>query len=171
MTSPMTSRNRLIAVAVLLVCAIAAAGAYALSAHRDPADAGATPSPPAASGSAPGSPTAGPGSPGAGPTAAAWVPADPRIADVCRSRLPTPARSTLALIAAGGPYPYRSDGVVFENRESRLPRQRAGYYHEYTVVTPGSQDRGTRRVVTGAVGEQYWTADHYASFQEIDPRC
>ncbi|MFE2916327.1 ribonuclease domain-containing protein [Kitasatospora indigofera] len=165
MTSPMTSRNRLIAVAVLLVCAIAAAGAYALSAHRDPADAGTTPSPPAAT-------TArAPGASAAGPTAAAWVPADPGIADVCRSRLPTPARSTLALIAAGGPYPYRSDGVVFENRESRLPRQRSGYYHEYTVVTPGSQDRGTRRVVTGAVGEQYWTADHYASFQEIDPRC
>ncbi|MCX5213069.1 ribonuclease [Kitasatospora sp. NBC_00240] len=172
MTSPMTSRNRLIAVAVLLVCAIAAAGAYALSAHRDPADAGATPSPQAAS-TAPaatsGAAAAGPTA--AGPTAAAWVPADPRIADVCRSKLPTPARSTLALIAAGGPYPYRSDGIVFENRESRLPRQRTGYYHEYTVVTPGSQDRGTRRVVTGAVGEQYWTADHYASFQEIDPRC
>ncbi|WP_082526398.1 ribonuclease domain-containing protein [Kitasatospora sp. MBT63] len=100
-----------------------------------------------------------------------WVPSSSALADVCRSALPRQAADTLALIAAGGPYPYRSDGVVFENRERRLPRQRSGYYHEYTVTTPGSADRGTRRVVTGAAGEQYWSADHYGSFQEIDSRC
>ncbi|MFG2821195.1 ribonuclease [Kitasatospora sp. NPDC048365] len=101
----------------------------------------------------------------------AWVPSSTALADVCRTKLPTQALDTLTLIAKGGPYPYRSDGIVFENRESRLPRERTGYYHEYTVVTPGSDDRGTRRIVTGTAGEQYWTADHYASFQEIDARC
>nr|BEK65796.1 hypothetical protein KPHV_30230 [Kitasatospora purpeofusca] len=99
------------------------------------------------------------------------MPTDPALADVCRTRLPDQARDTLGLIAKGGPYPYRSDGIVFENRESRLPRKTSGYYHEFTVVTPGSGDRGARRVVTGDSGEQYWTADHYATFQEIDSRC
>ncbi|MEV4615973.1 ribonuclease domain-containing protein [Kitasatospora sp. NPDC049258] len=115
----------------------------------------------------------GPSEPAASATrsAGAWVPSSSALADVCRSRLPQQAADTLALIAAGGPYPYRSDGVVFENREKRLPRQRGGYYHEYTVTTPGSVDRGARRVITGAAGERYWTADHYGSFQEIDPRC
>ncbi|WP_145789821.1 ribonuclease domain-containing protein [Kitasatospora atroaurantiaca] len=151
----MTSRNRLIVVAVLLVCAIAAAAAYALLGNGKPAS---TPVKPSATARA----TA---------AAGAWLPADPAMADVCRSRLPSQARDTLTLIAEGGPYPYRSDGVVFENRESRLPRHPKGYYHEYTVVTPGSEDRGTRRVVTGTVGEEYWTADHYNTFQEIDVRC
>ncbi|MER8186575.1 ribonuclease domain-containing protein [Kitasatospora sp. NPDC094015] len=112
-------------------------------------------------------PTAPPGT-GA---AAGWVPSDPALADVCRSRLPPQAAATLALIAAGGPYPYRADGTEFQNREHRLPRQRGGYYREYTVVTPGSADRGERRVITGSAGERYWTADHYGSFQEIDVRC
>ncbi|MFC8447769.1 ribonuclease [Kitasatospora sp. NPDC057223] len=152
MTSSMTSRNRMIAVAVLLVCAIAAAGAYALTGHQDKPATGARPSASAA-------------------PAGGWTPDSAALADVCRTKLPGQARDTLTLIARGGPYPYRSDGIVFENRESRLPRQRTGYYHEYTVVTPGSGDRGTRRVVTGGAGEQYWTADHYASFQEIDARC
>lgn len=99
------------------------------------------------------------------------MPTDPALADVCRTKLPAQAVDTLGLIAKGGPYPYRSDGIVFENRENRLPRKASGYYHEYTVVTPGSGDRGARRVVTGGTGEQYWTADHYGSFQEIDARC
>ncbi|GAA2792021.1 hypothetical protein GCM10010441_16600 [Kitasatospora paracochleata] len=118
-----------------------------------------------ASGAPKPSPPAKPSSP------SGWVPTNTALADVCRSKLPDQARDTLTLIAKGGPYPYRSDGIVFENRESRLPRQSTGYYHEYTVVTPGSDDRGTRRVVTGSAGEQYWTGDHYASFQEIDSRC
>ncbi|MFJ9695468.1 ribonuclease [Kitasatospora sp. NPDC101183] len=107
------------------------------------------------------------------PSAAAgtWVPADPALADVCRTKLPSQAQDTLGLIAKNGPYPYSRDGIVFENRESRLPKKSDGYYHEFTVVTPGSNDRGTRRVVTGGSGEQYWSADHYATFQEIDPRC
>ncbi|WP_371496930.1 ribonuclease [Kitasatospora sp. NBC_00374] len=117
-----------------------------------------------------GSPTPGPAASAARPSGS-WVPSSSALADVCRSGLPKQAADTLALIAAGGPYPYRTDGVVFENRENRLPRRGGGYYHEYTVTTPGSGDRGTRRVVTGAAGERYWTADHYGSFREIDDRC
>lgn len=81
--------------------------------------------------------------------------------------LPPEARRTLALIEAGGPFPYERDGVVFQNREGLLPRKERGYYHEYTVPTPGENDRGARRIITGDGGERYWTADHYASFAVI----
>lgn len=86
---------------------------------------------------------------------------------VAESALPREARETLELIDAGGPFPERQDGSVFENRERILPRHDRGYYHEYTVPTPGSDDRGARRVVTGDEGEYYWTEDHYASFERI----
>lgn len=82
--------------------------------------------------------------------------------------LPAPALSTLKLIAAGGPYPYDEDGTVFGNYQRLLPREAADYYHEYTVasgVTPRS--RGPLRVVTGADGQDYFTPDHYASFDWI----
>lgn len=77
-------------------------------------------------------------------------------------------RKTLDLIARGGPFPHRSDGAVFANRERRLPQHDAGYFREYTVVTPGSQDRGARRVVRGNGGETYYTRDHYRTFERID---
>jgi ribonuclease T1 len=83
--------------------------------------------------------------------------------------LPPEADDTLALIAAGGPFPYDQDGITFENREELLPVHDSGYYQEYTVVTPGSSDRGARRIVVGSAGEQYYTADHYASFARIVP--
>lgn len=81
--------------------------------------------------------------------------------------LPPEAVDTLELIAAGGPYPYRKDGATFANREGLLPRQAGGFYREYTVETPGSDDRGARRIVAGADGSRFWTDDHYASFQEV----
>jgi guanyl-specific ribonuclease Sa len=90
---------------------------------------------------------------------------------VCRSGLPAQAQDTITLIAKGGPFPYRSDGTVFDNREHRLPGEPGGYYHEYTVPTPGAGDRGARRIVTGAAGEEYWTQDHYAAFHRIDLAC
>lgn len=91
--------------------------------------------------------------------------------------LPPEAIDTLRLIVRNGPFPYRQDGGVFQNRERRLPQQPRGYYREYTVETPGSPDRGARRIVTGGeVGdglplEYHYTADHYRSFRrfEIDP--
>jgi ribonuclease T1 len=75
--------------------------------------------------------------------------------------LPPEAATTAALIVAGGPYPYRQDGAVFENREGILPAEPPGWYREYTVPTPGSDDRGARRIVTGQ-------DDHYDSFSWIE---
>lgn len=86
---------------------------------------------------------------------------------VSASALPVEARDVLALIDRGGPFPYDRDGVVFENRERLLPDEPVGYYHEYTVPTPGSSDRGARRIITGDAGELYWTDDHYRSFERI----
>jgi ribonuclease T1 len=81
--------------------------------------------------------------------------------------LPVQARDTLALIDRGGPYPYRQDNTVFTNVERILPIRAAGYYHEYTVVTPGSADRGTRRLVVGGQGDIFYTGDHYATFRQV----
>ena len=85
------------------------------------------------------------------------------------ARLPAEARETLQLIDAGGPFPYRRDGITFQNREARLPDQSRGYYREYTVDTPGSRNRGARRIVTGGKPpvEFYYTADHYKTFSRI----
>jgi ribonuclease T1 len=88
---------------------------------------------------------------------------------VVAASLPAEARQTLALIDSGGPFPYDQDGVVFENREGLLPDHDTGYYHEYTVSTPGSPDRGARRIITGSAGELYYTGDHYRSFERISP--
>lgn len=89
---------------------------------------------------------------------------------ISRAELPQEAYKTLELIQRGGPFPYRQDGQVFQNREGVLPGKQSGYYHEYTVETPGSDDRGARRIVTGANGEYYYTSDHYVSFRIIlDP--
>jgi len=87
------------------------------------------------------------------------------------SNLPAEARDTLELIARGGPFPYRKDGSVFGNREGQLPDAARGYYHEYTVPTPGSPDRGARRIVTGGTPPVVWyyTDDHYRSFRPITP--
>ncbi|SFW91535.1 ribonuclease domain-containing protein [Amycolatopsis australiensis] len=83
--------------------------------------------------------------------------------------LPAEATTTYDLIQQGGPFPYpRNDGVVFDNREGVLPACAPGYYHEYTVPTPGSSTRGTRRIVTGSGREYFYTGDHYATFQVID---
>ena len=84
--------------------------------------------------------------------------------------LPAEARSTVALIQHGGPFPHRQDGSVFGNRENRLPRQPRGWYREYTVDTPGLDHRGARRIVTGGdpPREWYYTDDHYDSFRRIE---
>lgn len=83
--------------------------------------------------------------------------------------LPPEARQTLRLIVDGGPFPYRQDGVVFGNREGRLPEQPRGYYHEYTVNTPGASNRGTRRIITGGTPPlvYYYTDDHYETFRRF----
>jgi ribonuclease T1 len=88
--------------------------------------------------------------------------------EVPLSSLPSQASATVALILQGGPFPYRQDGVVFVNAERHLPIEARGYYHEFTVPTPGSTDRGARRIITGLDGEFYYTADHYESFRRVD---
>lgn len=94
------------------------------------------------------------------------------VGDICYSALPSQAHDTLDLIEQGGPYPFEQDGTVFQNREGILPSQSSGYYHEYTVITPGSDTRGARRIVTGEENqEDYYTADHYASFDLVDYGC
>jgi ribonuclease T1 len=107
------------------------------------------------------------------PTDGASVDPESGLPWISGDDLPQEASNTLKLIDEGGPFPYPdNDGVVFDNREGLLPDQPSGYYHEYTVETPGSDDRGARRIVTGgpaeAPTEYFWTDDHYRSFERID---
>lgn len=106
---------------------------------------------------------AAPGASG-GPSSPAWAEG---MAAVPEQRLPTEARDTLRLIDRGGRYPYAKDGSVFGNYERLLPERKRGHYREYTVPTPGSRDRGARRLVTGREDEIYYTEDHYASFRAV----
>jgi ribonuclease T1 len=104
--------------------------------------------------------------PGGQAGAAAWA-GD----TIARARLPREARDTLNLIAAGGPYLYAKDGVVFGNFERLLPRSARGYYHEYTVPTPNARNRGARRIVCGGPPRRtdpcFYSDDHYSSFKRI----
>ena len=82
--------------------------------------------------------------------------------------LPPEAVVTLTLIEQDGPFPYPDkDGSTFGNYEGLLPSRERGYYAEYTVPTPGENDRGARRIIAGDGGERYWTEDHYESFERI----
>lgn len=106
-------------------------------------------------------PTSSSGSPVAG--------ADSGLAVKPLSSLPSEAKDTWKLIEAGGPFPYpRNDNVVFGNREKLLPLKQSDYYREFTVKTPGSSDRGARRLITGKSKELYYTGDHYSSFVVVD---
>lgn len=104
--------------------------------------------------------------PGARPSGSATP--DSGLGTVPASQLPPEGRRTLRLVAAGGPFPYDRDGVTFGNRERILPIRDRGYYAEYTVPTPGESDRGARRLVVGDDGDTYYTADHYASFRQVE---
>ena len=92
---------------------------------------------------------------------------DPDLPVIRVDDLPREARDALVLIKQGGPFPYKRDGVVFGNRERRLPSRPRGYYREYTVPTPGARDRGARRIVAGTGDEYYYTDDHYNTFRRI----
>jgi ribonuclease T1 len=91
--------------------------------------------------------------------------------EVDAANLPVEARDVLDRVRAGGPYRYERDGVTFGNRERLLPASKRGYYHEYTVTTPGVRTRGARRIVCGGPRKApevcYYTDDHYASFRRI----
>ena len=94
-------------------------------------------------------------------------------ADVSLSRLPAEARKN-------GPIdPFRRPVPVFAATawcsaiyEKRLPRQPRGWYHEYTVPTPGARNRGARRIICGGNPPTepdacFYTEDHYSSFHRI----
>ncbi|MFO1339775.1 MAG: ribonuclease domain-containing protein [Burkholderiaceae bacterium] len=100
--------------------------------------------------------------------------ARPAVGTVALAALPAEAQQTERSIRSGGPFAYAKDGIVFGNREQMLPRQPRGFYREYTVRTPGSRDRGARRIVCGGRVPRepeacFYTEDHYASFRRITP--
>jgi len=133
--------------------AIAAApGATATTPSLAPTVAASSPTPTA---------TSPPRAPSAAPTA------NDGLAAVPFGALPPEAQRTIELIDRGGPFPYDRDGITFGNREGLLPPQANGYYREYTVVTPGSADRGARRIIGGRDGQLYYTDDHYGSFRRV----
>ena len=143
----MSKRSLSAAGSILVVVVVALVTAWTQSGSDDDARAGGTPSSAVSS-----SARAGSGLP-----------------TIAVGALPTEARHTLALIDAGGPYPYPDhDDATFGNYEGILPKEPRGYYREYTVETPGSDDRGARRIIRGEGGELYYTDDHYASFSRIE---
>ena len=104
------------------------------------------------------------------PQAQAFQPAQDAytgLAIISVADLPAEARDTLRAIKQGGPFAYPRDGAAFGNYERILPKQRRGYYREYTVKTPGAHNRGARRIISGAANEYYYTANHYQTFKRI----
>jgi ribonuclease T1 len=141
----------------LLLLGVLLAGGYLISAVRSDDSA------PGGSGTvAAGSPT---GSARPGRTGSASADGLPTVAP---ADLPVEAQRVLGLIDSGGPFPYSQDGTVFGNVERLLPAHPRGWYHEYTVPTPGSRDRGARRIIAGQDGARYYTADHYESFARVE---
>lgn len=111
---------------------------------------------------------------GAASAALAKGPDNPASGSVALTSLPVEAQTTHRLVLSGGPFPYKKDGTVFGNRERLLPSKPRGYYREYTVKTPGSRDRGARRIVCGGQPPTqpaacFYTDDHYSSFRRIAP--
>ena len=108
--------------------------------------------------------------------AQAHQPAQGGLPAITVAELPAEARDTLRAIkrvpgqkffVQGGPFAYPRDGAVFKNFERILPKQPRGYYHEYTVKTPGARNRGARRIISGGNDEYYFTSDHYQTFKRI----
>lgn len=90
-------------------------------------------------------------------------------ADGSGTFLPSQARDMVRRIARGGPFEHQQDGGVFGNYEGLLPKKPRGYYHEYTVETPGARTRGARRIITGGTPPEVWyyTNNHYRSFRRF----
>ena len=116
-------------------------------------------------------PASQPGQAASGAPAASGAQARGTLATVTKAQLPAEAAETLRLIKAGGPFPFSEDGVLFRNSAGLLPQHPRGYYHAYTVRTPGAADRGLRRIVCGGprkqIGDCYYTDDYYVSFKRI----
>lgn len=112
-----------------------------------------------------------PGQTASGASAASGAQERGALTTVTKAQLPGEAAETLRLIKAGGPFPFSEDGVLFRNSAALLPQHPRGYYHTFTVRTPGAADRGQRRIVCGGprkqIGDCYYTDDYYASFKRI----
>lgn len=106
--------------------------------------------------------------PGQGSSQSGGATPDSSLETLPESQLPPEGQETLDLIRSDGPFPYDRDGVTFHNREGILPSQGDGYYREFTVPTPGEDDRGARRIVGGEDGDRFYTDDHYTSFRQIE---
>lgn len=156
-------RNAVVAVALLvLVLVVVLASLLGGGSTAGSADPAAPTGPAAAPSSATGR------SPARPPSTAATRDPETGLRVVALAALPPEARQTVALVDRGGPFPYRQDGATFANREGRLPSHPRGWYREYTVVTPGEDDRGPRRIVTGDDDRLvFYTADHYGSFVRV----
>lgn len=91
------------------------------------------------------------------------------------NELPIEAQEVIQKIKSRAKFPFKQDARIFQNRENRLPSQNRGYYQEYTVITPGTQNRGARRIVAGkgktkdvaTSDEYYYTNNHYRSFYQV----
>ena len=162
--------------ALLVGCAAGSGTATAPAAGASTsASSGPGAGPNAAGPNAAGPNAAGSGGAGSGGTAGCPAPS-PNAPGASESHLPVRALCALPAQAAqvwrtiqsGGRLTYSRDGIVFNNAERLLPARNRGYYHEYTVPTPGSRDRGARRLITGQSHEVYYTGDHYASFVVVD---
>ena len=102
--------------------------------------------------------------------AATVLPSD-RTDTIAFAALPAEAqRVALALHYRSHNTPrFFHDGAIFYNDEGQLPPRRVGYYHEYTVPTPGLHERGVRRIIVGGSPPRVWyyTANHYRTFQRF----
>lgn len=152
-----------------VVIAIAAALGIALPGGGDDNSTSIGDQPPAPSAGTAQAPSAGAASASASTSASGGPSAGTRAGPSPTSEQGQAIARVLAAINSGAPSPYSEDGGTFENREGHLPSQPLGYYREYTVETPGSPDRGARRLVIGQQGDTWYTSDHYSSFERIDP--
>jgi len=76
----------------------------------------------------------------------------------------------LPFLASAGP--DIQGGKTFQNREGKLPPTdgsgNAIQYKEWDVnPKQAGVGRGQERVVTGSDGSEYYTADHYTTFQKV----
>ncbi len=169
---PRTSASGLRVVAIAVVCLALLAVAFVVWRQSQTETAGpGTPASPSATGvraSTPAATTRTTTATSAAPTARGSKDPVTGLLWVEESALPAQAKRVLGQIDRGGPYDYDKDGTTFRNAEGRLPSKANGFYREYTVVLPGSNDRGPVRIVVGGKGEWYfWTTDHYETFARI----
>jgi ribonuclease T1 len=138
------------------------------------------------------------------PEVKAGIPDEPSVSAITRAGSPDlapgrgfspavndPKRNTklmeiISKIYNGQPLDFPKDGIVFGNKEGRLPPMPNGFYREYTVVPPGRHSgdgydnvniggkdyvvgqmigqRGPERLVIGGSKLIYYSPDHYVTF-------